>query len=460
MNRCISKLSGERGIELGKYRSIWKTKLGLKLIGCLVLSFAISVAFYWVADYIGYYYISHYLDTANHEKDKTDKLMARFQKFVRDNKLTIYDTDLIYEWIDKQKNFDIYCSGETEVIEKLYQQQEAYEGSIVSGTLFDYGLNSYKIVFADATVYCYPICYDNNNYYTIKFGVVLSLTLICFLGWFLMFIRRRIFYISQLANDMKILKSGNLNYQISLPGNDELAYLAKSIDEMRLSVIQKMENESKAIRANHELITAMSHDLRTPLTKQIGYLDIVEYGKYSGEEQLKDYIHRARNNAYQIKDISDCLFRYFLAFDMQKGEKKAEVLKGDESINQILTEQIYYLESQGYQVKTELFSQNYKIYINAQELYRIFDNMFSNIKKYAEKRCPIYVDCKLINESAIVEIKNTIRRHQKKVESTKIGHKIAEKLLEEVGGSFIIEKSHNHYLVKIIIPIYEVKAGF
>lgn len=413
------------------------------------------MGFYLIADYIGQYYIMHYLDTPEHEQYKTDKLMKRFQQFVTENNLSIYDTDTIYGWIDKQKNIDIYCSGETKVIEELYQQQEAYEGSIITGTLFDYGLNSYEIKFKDAVVYCYPICYDADNYYTIEMVVVLGLTLIWFLSWFLMFIRKRIFYISRLANDMKILKSGNLDYSISLPGNDELAYLATSIDEMRLSVIQKMENESKAIRANNELITAMSHDLRTPLTKQIGYLDIIEYGKYSSESQLKDYVHKARENAYQIKEISDCLFRYFLAFDTQKGESKAEILKGEESINQILTEQTYYLESQGFQVKMELFYQMFKININAQELYRVFDNMFSNIKKYADKQMPVFVKCKIDDKYAVIEIENTVIRNQKQVESTKIGHKIASKMLEEVQGKLEVNKTEDLHLVKVIIPVFQ-----
>lgn len=429
--------------------------MGLKLIGCVAISFMVSVGFYLLADYIGEYYIMHYLDTAEHEQYKTDKLMKKFQKFVTENKLTIYDTDAVYDWVDKQKNVDIYCSGETEVIEKMYQQQEAYAGSIITGTLFDYGLNSYEIKFQDTTVYCYPICYDADNYYTIEMFVVMGLTIVWFMGWFLMFIRRRIFFISQLANDMKVLESGNLNYQIFLPGNDELAYLAKSIDEMRLSVIQKMENEAKAITANNELITAMSHDLRTPLTKQIGYLDIIEYGKYSGESQLKEYVHKARENAYQIKEISDCLFRYFLAFDTQKGQSEPEILKGEESINQILAEQTDYLESQGFRVKKELFYQVFKININAQELYRVFDNMFSNIKKYADHELPVFVKCKVNENYAIVEIKNTIHRNQKQVESTKIGHKIAAKLLEEVQGKLVVDKTEEFHLVKVIIPIYE-----
>lgn len=455
MNQLSLKQFGERGIELGKTRSIWTTKLGIKLIVCVAISFFLSIGFYIIADYIGSYYITNYLDTAEHERMKTDKLMTEFQQYVTQNQLTIYDTDIVNKWIGKQKNIDIYCSGETQTIKEIYQKEEKYEGSIISGTLFDYGLNAYEIKFADTAVYCYPILYDADNYYKVKLVIVLLLTLFWFLGWFLMFIRKRIFYITQLANDMKILEAGDLNYKIYLPGNDELAYLANSIDEMRLSVIQKMENESKAVQANNELITAMSHDLRTPLTKQIGYLDIIEYEKYFGDEQRKDYIHKARENAYKIKEISDQLFRYFLAFDTKKEESNLEIMKGEETINPMLIEQVYYLESQGFLVDRELFYQEFQIKINAQELYRVFDNMFSNIKKYAEKEDMVLVKCFLEGKNAVIEIKNTIWQNQELVESTKIGLKISAKLLEKFQGELIIDKTLKEHYVKMRIPLYE-----
>ena len=70
---------------------------------------------------------------------------------------------------------------------------------------------------------------------------------------------------------------------------------------MRKSFIGRLESEDKARLANSELITAMSHDLRTPLTVLVGYLDIIEYKKYKTDENLRQYIHNSREKAYQIK---------------------------------------------------------------------------------------------------------------------------------------------------------------
>ncbi|WP_346937045.1 histidine kinase dimerization/phospho-acceptor domain-containing protein [Clostridium sp.] len=101
-----------------------------------------------------------------------------------------------------------------------------------------------------------------------------------------------------LKSEIKILEGGNLTHEITINGDDELSSLAQGINEMRKSFIGRLESEDKARLANSELITAMSHDLRTPLTVLVGYLDIIKYNKYKTDENLRQYIHNSREKAY------------------------------------------------------------------------------------------------------------------------------------------------------------------
>ena len=68
--------------------------------------------------------------------------------------------------------------------------------------------------------------------------------------------------------------------------NDEIGRLAESVDAMRDSIVDRLNSEKKAWDANTQLITAMSHDIRTPLTSLIGYLDIIGTGKYKLNYQV------------------------------------------------------------------------------------------------------------------------------------------------------------------------------
>ena len=81
-----------------------------------------------------------------------------------------------------------------------------------------------------------------------------------------------------------VLKGGDLNYQITIRGNDELAALAGEMDSMRRAIRSRQEEEELAHLANRGIVTAMSHDLRTPLTALMGYLDILSIEEDPGKK--------------------------------------------------------------------------------------------------------------------------------------------------------------------------------
>ena len=105
---------------------------------------------------------------------------------------------------------------------------------------------------------------------------------------------------------------------------------------MRLSIIQKHQREKEAWDANSQLVTSMSHDIRTPLTSMIGYLDIIKSEKYQSAEELERYISSCREKAFQLKELSDKLFQYFLVFNSGENEKHLEVFDANVLLTQIL----------------------------------------------------------------------------------------------------------------------------
>lgn len=426
----------------------------MKLLIAVAISFALACCVYFLLDMVGVHLIATYLDTPEHTDKMVNSLLKEFQDYIDQNNISIEDSRLIGTWAGQHKNIEIYYFKNGNEMIPLFNDTiaETPNESVALDPGYTQYLKQYPLRFSDTTLSCYPIYYTY-YYYSTETIIILILSFIVFFIAFLILIQRRIDCVKKLAQDMKILEGGDLDYSIFLPGNDELSYLAKSIDDMRLSVIERSKNENEAIAANRELITAMSHDLRTPLTKQIGYLDIIEYGKYKDEAQLREYLHKTKEKAYQIKNISDKLFQYFLAFDTSRNETELELVCGDELMNQILFEQSYLLESQGFTVETDAIEEKFDMNINVDDIHRVFDNLFSNIKKYAAQARPVTIMHKVSVEKIEITIANTCREDTGNVESTNIGLKTARKLLGYSGGSLTAKQENSAFTVIMILPV-------
>jgi signal transduction histidine kinase len=265
-------------------------------------------------------------------------------------------------------------------------------------------------------------------------------------------IRKKISYIRTLENEIKILEGGDLNYTITINGNDELGFLAESINEMRKSFIERLQSENEAKSANSELITAISHDLRTPLTALLGYLDIIEYKKYKTTEKLMQYIHNSHEKAYQIKSLSDKLFEYFLVFN-NKNDLDLETFNVTEILDQLFQEEIFMLNHENFTFDFIPCSTVSYLDMNLISMRRVFDNIFTNISKYADKSKPIKIEYFVREQKLIILIQNKINTNLKSVSSTGIGLKTCTKIIEMHKGKLYIEKIDDFFTITIAIPV-------
>ena len=216
-----------------------------------------------------------------------------------------------------------------------------------------------------------------------------------------------------------------------------------------------MKKEYEALTANRELITAMSHDLRTPLTRQIGYLEILHLKKYEDEGQRDIYIDKARNNAFVMKDTTDKLFRYFLAFGHKEQTEKLVEVDGRALLNSALREQTDYLKSQQFAVSFAQIDEAIRMQIDPDEFARIFDNIFQNIKKYGDNAVPVMITYDYQPGRLLMMIQNSIREDLSKVESTKIGLKIVDKIMTAMGGSAEVFNDGKIFIMQLLFPVTE-----
>jgi signal transduction histidine kinase len=253
------------------------------------------------------------------------------------------------------------------------------------------------------------------------------------------------------------LAGGDLSYKIPIKGNDEISNVADNINSMSIAIARQIENEKKALQANNSLVTALSHDLRTPLTTQLGYLEILKEHHYSSQEEMDKYINTALDTCYQIKEMSDRLFEYFLAFDPHPERSKDTLTcyNGVEFLMQIIGELSFPLSEQGFSFDFDEPKDSFDINVNTDDILRVFNNVFTNIDKYADESAPVKINLTCDNDFATLSISNKIRKIPRKNESAKIGLISINSLMKRQGGSSITKTTLDTFTIELKFPIYQ-----
>ena len=231
-----------------------------------------------------------------------------------------------------------------------------------------------------------------------------------------------------------------------------MTYLAKSIDDMRKSIIERQSAEEQARLANRKLVTAMSHDLRTPLTVLIGLIEIIDGKKYKNEEELEMYVDKTKNKAYQIKELSDKIFEYFFAFDIKESELDKKSY-GIEVINTLIEDYIFSLSEKGYTVQKDLCLSEGKFSLDIKVFSRVIDNIFSNILKYADKEKNVKIKSSISNGFIKISFSNSITKKTYKEESTHIGLEVCDNIVKQHNGRFECREDENIYTASVSLPL-------
>ena len=110
--------------------------------------------------------------------------------------------------------------------------------------------------------------------------------------------------------EVNIISRGNLQGNVTVQGTDEIAQLASGLEHMRQTLVKKEQIEYDLKSAQEKLVLGMSHDLRTPLTGLMAYLEILKKQQKEGAV-TQEYINKAFDRILQIRDLSEQMFEYF-----------------------------------------------------------------------------------------------------------------------------------------------------
>lgn len=290
------------------------------------------------------------------------------------------------------------------------------------------------------------------KYYVIGMAVAGGVALLLFILLFLFSIRKLIRYICRLGEEVEILEGGNLEYEVSVQGNDELTDLARSMNRLRLSLLDQMKKEQELQQVNRQLITEMSHDLRTPLTGLMLYTEILRFHRYETEEELQEYLEKIDLKAHHLKQLSDHLFEY-----AQEGKRTGyqEKRSFQEAVREPLENMICELKARNFQVETDLQWQSYPIMAGRDPIERIMENICSNIVKYAHPDAEVRVETAYSNQYCGLIFMNTVAEENAEgmTESSGVGLESIQTLIRELKGVCSIEQTEAVFEISVMFPI-------
>lgn len=311
----------------------------------------------------------------------------------------------------------------------------------------------YSVRFEDGI---YDVCivdYSEKRVYYIWLTIGFIVCSFLFMLLVMLYNGRVVRRVKRLTDEVSRIKKTDINATITKSGHDEILTLADNIDSMRNSIIDQMSKEKEAWQANRDLVTSMAHDIRTPLTVLSGYLDLLEIGEFESEEEYKQYVDICVDKAGQLKDLSDKLFRYFFVYSGHTDELKMETFHAKEFFQQMIGEYMCLLEEKGitFHVKTEDHSPD--IQVDAPYLKRLFDNIFTNIRKYSDYSKPVDITYHATESDVELVISNYISKNRNEAESTRIGIKTCEKIAQEMNVEFSAKEEKNRYTVRLVFAI-------
>ena len=205
--------------------------------------------------------------------------------------------------------------------------------------------------------------------------------------------------------ELHYIASGHLDHRIKFAVGTDLQKVINSINALVESAVNSMAEERRIEQSKDELITNVSHDIRTPLTSIIGYLGLIEDGQYKGDEELVKYTHTAYMKAKQMKVLVEDLFEYTKA-------RQTTTPLNTVSFNMVaMLEQLaasYELEAERADMSFVVTGKPDPLIMEAdtEKLGRVFNNLIVNALKYGKGGKHIYLDAEKIGSEAVIKVSN------------------------------------------------------
>ena len=501
-----SKIEYDKKRKSGEFVSLQVKMLGTMFIGALIAMTIFMAINLGTKHYVDYVYLSE-----ENRAARLDAYEEQLQKYVTDNGITADDTDKLSNWarsnrylylliykddklmfesgvedddkdseMEENKDNDVQNpddsvengenDGENEDADgsdtdSSESESNKHPSSSITGNrptreeLIADALKggSHPIYTADDSVLLASMVdYTEYLYYdvtTVLSWVVALAAFFIIMSFHFYGLAKRI---STLGKEVTLVTEGDPSHEIIARGNDEITRLSMDIEYMRVSMLDNLQRQKNALDSNKDLITAMSHDIRTPLTVLLGYLDIMKV--YATDDDMKAYVEASESTALRLKKLSDDMFSYFLVYG---GDIQVDIQACDARtlVEQLLTGHIFLLREQGYNIDYNFenagadFLDDVTMVTDPPQLMRIVDNLFSNILKYADIDKPVNVFIDSFTDEMLIKVSNSPSPNPDKAQKNGIGLQSCLKLANAMDIRFSSGEEDGIFSTEMYIPI-------
>lgn len=272
----------------------------------------------------------------------------------------------------------------------------------------------------------------------------------------------------RIKNGIREIASGNVHYQIPLEkmsgSSREMAEMVNDIGNgLQRAVAESMKSE----RLKTDLITNVSHDIKTPLTSIINYVDLLKRENFD-DPKIQGYLDILEAKAQRLKTLTEDVVE---ASKVSSGNITLEYMDVDlvEMLNQTIGEFSEKMEAKHLQVIASLPEDAAVIHVDGRRMWRVLENIFNNAAKYAMPGTRVYADLKVADKKVEFSLKNISEQPlninadelterfirgdvSRSTEGSGLGLSIAKSLTEMQGGKFSLYLDGDLFKVQIEFP--------
>lgn len=270
------------------------------------------------------------------------------------------------------------------------------------------------------------------------------------------------------------ISKGDLKYKIDTTAlQGETLEMARAVNEMGDGLQEAVDAIIRNERLKAELITNVSHDLKTPLTSIVNYVDLLKREHLEGE-RVQHYIEVLEQKSQRLKQLTEDLVE---ASKISSGNIELQMvqMQYQSMIRQAYGEFQERFEERGLTANWDMPKEPVCILADGRQLWRILENLLGNIYKYAKEQTTVQIALKCTDGMAILTLENTAREklqidaqeltgrfvrgdQSRNTEGSGLGLSIAQSLTELQGGVFTLSSQEEQFRAAVVFPILQEEA--